>query len=58
MALTSATPEESVVEAATDSRMPGGPDKQLEKLEADAERTGDRTAVIAYRKKLKERGKK
>jgi len=39
-------------------RMPGGPDKQLEKLEADAERTGDRTAVIAYRKKLKERGKK
>jgi hypothetical protein len=31
-------------------RMPGGPDKQLEKLEADAERTGDRTAVIAYRK--------
>jgi len=28
-------------------------DKQLEKLEKEAERTGDRTAVVAYKKKLK-----
>ena len=40
------------------ARMPGGVDKQLEKLETEAERTGDRTAVIAYRKKLKAREKK
>lgn len=33
--------------------MPGGPDKQLEKLEKDAARTGDRTALIAYKKKAK-----
>lgn len=30
--------------------MPGGPDKQLEKLTKDADRTGDRTALIAYKK--------
>lgn len=35
-----------------------GTDKQLEKLEAEAERTGDRTAVINYKKKLEARGKK
>lgn len=39
------------------AKMPGGPDKQLEKLEADAERTGDRTAIIAHKKKVAERGK-
>jgi hypothetical protein len=38
-------------------RMPGSTDKQLEKLEAEAERTGDRTEIIAYRKKLANRGK-
>lgn len=38
-------------------RMPGTTDKHLEKLEAEAERTGNRTELIAYRKKLAKRGK-
>jgi hypothetical protein len=38
--------------------MPGGTDKQLEKLEKEAERTGNRTELINYRKKLEARGKK
>jgi hypothetical protein len=38
--------------------MPGGTDKQLEKLEKEAERTGNRTDLINYRKKLEARGKK
>lgn len=38
-------------------KMPGGTDKQLEKLETEAEKTGDRTAVIAYKKKLTARAK-
>lgn len=33
----------------------GGPDKELARLEKEAERTGDRTALIRYRKKLAER---
>ena len=37
--------------------MPGGTDKQLAKLEDEAVRSGDRTAVIAYKKKLAKRGK-
>lgn len=32
-----------------------GPDKELERLEKEAERTGDRTKVIAYKAKLKAR---
>src|SRR5436190_14117042 len=40
------------------SKLPGGTDKQLEKLEAEAQNTGNRTAVIAYRKKLAAKGKK
>lgn len=32
-------------------------DKQLEKLEKEAERTGDRTAVVNYKKKLQAAGK-
>ena len=31
----------------------GGGDRQLEKLEAEADKTGDRSAVLAYRKKMK-----
>jgi hypothetical protein len=38
--------------------MPGGSDKQLEKLEKEADRTGDRSKLIAYKAKLKERGEK
>lgn len=34
-----------------------GKDKHLEKLEAQASRTGDRSALIAYRAKLKKQGK-
>jgi hypothetical protein len=37
--------------------MPIDSDKQLEKLEAEAEKTGDRTKLIAYKKKLKAKGK-
>ena len=44
--------------ASGSARLPGGPDKQLEKLETDAERTGDRTALIKYKSSLKARGKK
>jgi len=40
------------------SRLPGGTDKTLEKLEAEAQKTGNRTAVIAYKKKLASRDKK
>lgn len=40
------------------AKLPGGVDKQLEKLESEAERTGDRTALIRYKTKLAERGKK
>jgi hypothetical protein len=34
--------------------MPGGTDKELEKLEKKAAATGDRTALIAYRKRIRE----
>lgn len=37
--------------------MPGGADKQLEKLEKDAQRTGDRTKLIAYKKDQKAKAK-
>jgi hypothetical protein len=36
---------------------PTGEDKQLAKLEAEAEKTGDRTKLIAYKKGLKAKGK-
>lgn len=39
------------------SAMPGGSDKQLEKLEKEAARTSDRTKLIAYKTKLSERDK-
>lgn len=35
-----------------------GADKKLEKLEAEADRTNDRTAVIAYKRKLREAASK
>lgn len=35
----------------------GGKDKELERLEKDADRTGDRTKLIAYRQKLKAQAK-
>jgi len=47
----SATPERRVTGNAGFS---GGSDKQLARLEKDAERTGDRTALIRYRRKLAE----
>jgi len=37
--------------------MPGGVDKRLEQLETEANRTGNRTELIAYRKKLEKRAK-
>jgi hypothetical protein len=37
--------------------MPGGADQQLEKLEKQAAKTGDRTALIAYKKQLRDKGK-
>jgi len=36
-------------------KLPGSGDKQLEKLETEAERTGDRTAVIQYKQRAKKR---
>jgi hypothetical protein len=38
-------------------RMPSGPDKELEKLEKEAERTGDRTKIIAHKKRLADAAK-
>lgn len=35
--------------------MPGGSDKQLEKLEKEADRTGDRTRLIEYKRRLKDK---
>lgn len=35
------------------ARAPKGPDRTLEKLEQEAERTGDRTKVLAYKRQLK-----
>lgn len=35
-----------------------GPDKHLEKLEAAADKSGDRTAVIAYRRSLRDKARK
>jgi hypothetical protein len=35
----------------------GASDKQLARLEAEAERTGDRSKVVAYKKQLKAKGK-
>jgi hypothetical protein len=43
--------------ASGSGKLPGGIDKQLEKLEAEAERTGDRTAIVAHKKRLAQRGK-
>jgi hypothetical protein len=34
-----------------------GADKQLEKLESEADKTGDRTKLIAYKKRLRESGR-
>ena len=44
--------------ASGSSRMPGGADKHLEKLEKEADESGNRTELIAYRKKLAKRDKK
>jgi hypothetical protein len=35
--------------------MPGSADKELEKLEKKAAATGERTALIAYKKQLRDR---
>jgi len=43
--------------ASGSGQMPGGTDKHLEKLESEAQRTGNRTELIAYKKKLAARGK-
>jgi hypothetical protein len=48
------SPEGRVTGAAP---LSGGSDKTLERLEKEAERTGDRTKLIQYRKKLNARGK-
>jgi hypothetical protein len=49
-------PQPEEIESGNASFSPGA-DKTLAKLEAEAERTGNRTALIAYRKKLKAEGK-
>jgi hypothetical protein len=47
----STTPETSVRGSGP---APGTGDQHLEKLEAEAAKTGDRTAVIAYKRKMRE----
>lgn len=37
--------------------MPGGTDKKLAQLEKEADRTGDRTALLAYKRELRAAGK-
>jgi hypothetical protein len=51
----SAPTPESRVRGATASVAIGGSDKQLERLEKEAERTGDRSKLIQYRQTLKNR---
>lgn len=48
-------PPEQIVRGS--APMAAGRDKQLERLEAEAERTGDRTKVAQYRHKLKTQGR-
>lgn len=50
-----APPPETQVRGATASIASGGDDKELARLEKLAERTGDRSPVIAYRRSLKAR---
>ena len=38
-------------------KLPGSADKQLTALQAEADRTGDRTKLIAFKKRQKQRGK-
>lgn len=47
-------PERRIAGSAPGSRGTGGPDKKLDALEAEAERTGDRSKVIAYKRQLKQ----
>lgn len=47
-------PESSVPRGGSTSRV-GGVDKELERLEAEAERTGDRTKIQAYKRSLRDR---
>ncbi len=46
------TAPETIVRGTAPAATPG-PDKMLEKLERDAERTGDRTAIVRYKAQLK-----
>lgn len=47
-------PERGAPRAGSTSRV-GGVDKELERLEAEAERTGDRTKIIAYKRSIRDK---
>lgn len=47
-------PERGSPRAGSTSRV-GGVDKELERLEAEAERTGDRTKIIAYKRSIRDK---
>ncbi len=44
-------------EIARGNAAPGGGDRELARLEKEADKTGDRSALVAYRRKLRESGK-
>ena len=50
-------PEPEAIERASGSMNAGKRDKQLERLEKEADQTGDRTKLVAYKKKLRAEGK-
>tara|TARA_R110000868_G_C10972674_1_gene770769 strand:+ start:34959 stop:35843 length:885 start_codon:yes stop_codon:yes gene_type:complete len=47
-------PESSIPKSGSTSRV-GGVDKTLERLEAEAEKTGDRTKIVAYKRSLRDK---
>lgn len=47
-------PESGAPRAGSTSRV-GGVDKELERLEAEADRTGDRTKIVAYKRNLRDK---
>jgi hypothetical protein len=50
-------PEPETIERGNASVRQGGADQQLEKLEKEAARTGDRSKVIAYKRDQREKAK-
>jgi len=47
-------PEGSIPKSGSNSRI-GGVDKELERLEAEADKTGDRSKIVAYKRRLRDK---